>query len=167
MRNVTTKQDCLDRGYEWKNWKYNFDDLGNALMSLFVLSSKDGWVTIMYQGLDAVDVDVQVCITINNWMCMIYSELWLYVLFLSYYMCIIVEFYYWHVILLWIIEMTYTAISEDTVSKFNCLIRLLSLWMISLSAANHLCLSHSLWWLEIKCERTMKKELEFTLIEHM
>lgn len=31
-------------------------------MSLFVLSSKDGWVNIMYDGLDAVAVDVQVCI---------------------------------------------------------------------------------------------------------
>ena len=29
-------------------------------MSLFVLSSKDGWVNIMYQGLDAVGVDQQV-----------------------------------------------------------------------------------------------------------
>lgn len=64
LRNVTTRQDCLDRGYRWENWKYNFDDLGNALMSLFVLSSKDGWVMIMYQGLDAVGVDMQVHCTL-------------------------------------------------------------------------------------------------------
>lgn len=36
-------------------------------MSLFVLASKDGWVDIMYDGLDAVGVDQQVllhnCIT--------------------------------------------------------------------------------------------------------
>lgn len=31
-----------------------------ALMSLFVLASKDGWVNIMYNGLDAVAVDQQV-----------------------------------------------------------------------------------------------------------
>lgn len=31
-----------------------------ALMSLFVLASKDGWVNIMYHGLDAVGVDQQV-----------------------------------------------------------------------------------------------------------
>jgi len=31
-----------------------------ALMSLFVLASKDGWVNIMYSGLDAVGVDLQV-----------------------------------------------------------------------------------------------------------
>lgn len=29
-------------------------------MSLFVLSSKDGWVNIMYNGLDAVGIDQQV-----------------------------------------------------------------------------------------------------------
>lgn len=31
-----------------------------ALMSLFVLSCKDGWVSIMYDGLDAMGVDQQV-----------------------------------------------------------------------------------------------------------
>ena len=38
-------------------------------MSLFVLASKDGWVNIMYHGLDAVGVDQQVstynCTTTN------------------------------------------------------------------------------------------------------
>lgn len=29
-------------------------------MSLFVLASKDGWVNIMYHGLDAVGIDQQV-----------------------------------------------------------------------------------------------------------
>lgn len=36
-------------------------------MSLFVLSSKDGWVNIMYTGLDAVGVDQQVIKTIDYW----------------------------------------------------------------------------------------------------
>ena len=40
------------------------DNLGQALMSLFVLSSKDGWVTIMYQGLDAVGLDQQVLLSL-------------------------------------------------------------------------------------------------------
>lgn len=37
-----------------------FVSLLQALMSLFVLSSKDGWVNIMYDGLDAVGIDQQV-----------------------------------------------------------------------------------------------------------
>lgn len=40
--------------------------LVQALMSLFVLASKDGWVNIMYHGLDAVAVDQQVCRQVNN-----------------------------------------------------------------------------------------------------
>lgn len=31
-----------------------------AFMTLFVMFSKDGWVSIMYDGLDAVEVDQQV-----------------------------------------------------------------------------------------------------------
>ena len=60
---ITNKTQCLElagNGNKWINHKYNFDNLGQALMSLFVLSSKDGWVNIMYQGLDAVGLDQQV-----------------------------------------------------------------------------------------------------------
>ncbi|ULT83283.1 hypothetical protein L3Y34_012492 [Caenorhabditis briggsae] len=66
--NVTTKVDCLeDTRNKWVNHRYNFDNLGQALMSLFVLSSKDGWVSIMYQGIDAVGVDVQPIENYNEW----------------------------------------------------------------------------------------------------
>lgn len=63
LEGVKNKTDCLtvDSRNQWINRKYNFDDLGKALMSLFVLSSRDGWVNIMYTGLDAVGVDMQVC----------------------------------------------------------------------------------------------------------
>lgn len=61
IKQVKNKTDCLGiPGNVWINRKYNFDDLGKALMSLFVLSSRDGWVNIMYTGLDAVGVDQQV-----------------------------------------------------------------------------------------------------------
>jgi voltage-dependent calcium channel T type alpha-1G len=36
-------------------------------MSLFVLSSKDGWVGIMYSGLDATEVDKQPFENFNEW----------------------------------------------------------------------------------------------------
>ena len=60
-QNITGKVDCLQYpGNKWVNQKYNFDNIFNALMALFVLSSKDGWVDIMYHGLDAVGLDKQV-----------------------------------------------------------------------------------------------------------
>uniref|UniRef100_A0A672RPF3 Calcium channel, voltage-dependent, T type, alpha 1H subunit a n=1 Tax=Sinocyclocheilus grahami TaxID=75366 RepID=A0A672RPF3_SINGR len=58
-KNITYKFDCIQANYKWIRRKYNFDNLGQALMSLFVLSCKDGWVNIMYDGLDAVGVDMQ------------------------------------------------------------------------------------------------------------
>ncbi|MCP9265401.1 Voltage-dependent T-type calcium channel subunit alpha-1I [Dirofilaria immitis] len=68
ISNVTTKADCLmDSRNRWVNHRYNFDNLGQALMSLFVLSSKDGWVAIMYQGIDATGVDLQPIENYNEW----------------------------------------------------------------------------------------------------
>lgn len=61
ISHVKTKNDCLLEPQSiWDNNRYNFDNLGQALMALFVVASKDGWVAIMYQGIDAVGVDIQV-----------------------------------------------------------------------------------------------------------
>lgn len=61
VANITNKSDCLSvEGNRWVVHRYNFDNLGQALMSLFVLASKDGWISLMYQGIDAVGVDLQV-----------------------------------------------------------------------------------------------------------
>ena len=67
-QNITTKFDCVKNSENrWRNRRYNFDNLGQALMSLFVLASKDGWVDIMYNGLDAVGVDMQPKQNYNEW----------------------------------------------------------------------------------------------------
>uniref|UniRef100_T1JBM2 Voltage-dependent T-type calcium channel subunit alpha n=1 Tax=Strigamia maritima TaxID=126957 RepID=T1JBM2_STRMM len=68
MKGIKNRTDCeSDSRNEWLNRRYNFDDLGQALMALFVLSSKDGWVDIMYQGLDAVGVDQQPIENYSEW----------------------------------------------------------------------------------------------------
>merc|ERR1719187_105075 len=67
-QNITDRWDCVKfPENRWLNQKYNFDNLGQALMSLFVLSSKDGWVDIMYHGLDAVGIDKQPQQNYNEW----------------------------------------------------------------------------------------------------
>ena len=69
INQVLTKEDCLKKSSnQWINSQYNFDSLGNALMALFVLASKDGWVQIMYTGIDAVGVDKQPIENYNEWM---------------------------------------------------------------------------------------------------
>nr|XP_015215842.1 PREDICTED: voltage-dependent T-type calcium channel subunit alpha-1H isoform X3 [Lepisosteus oculatus]XP_015215843.1 PREDICTED: voltage-dependent T-type calcium channel subunit alpha-1H isoform X3 [Lepisosteus oculatus]XP_015215844.1 PREDICTED: voltage-dependent T-type calcium channel subunit alpha-1H isoform X3 [Lepisosteus oculatus]XP_015215845.1 PREDICTED: voltage-dependent T-type calcium channel subunit alpha-1H isoform X3 [Lepisosteus oculatus]XP_015215846.1 PREDICTED: voltage-dependent len=80
-KNITNKSDCLQANYRWIRRKYNFDNLGQALMSLFVLSSKDGWVNIMYDGLDAVAVDQQPVRNHNPWMLLYFISFLLIVSF--------------------------------------------------------------------------------------
>ncbi|CAG5909706.1 unnamed protein product, partial [Menidia menidia] len=81
VRNITNKSDCLQANYKWVRHKYNFDNLGQALMSLFVLASKDGWVDIMYDGLDAVGVDQQPRMNHNPWMLLYFISFLLIVAF--------------------------------------------------------------------------------------
>ncbi|XP_068605770.1 voltage-dependent T-type calcium channel subunit alpha-1H [Brachionichthys hirsutus] len=80
-KNVTNKSDCLQASYRWIRRKYNFDNLIQALMSLFVLSCKDGWVNIMYDGLDAVGVDQQPVRNHNPWMLLYFISFLLIVSF--------------------------------------------------------------------------------------
>ncbi|NXJ60845.1 CAC1H protein, partial [Rostratula benghalensis] len=81
VKNITTKMDCTNARYKWVRRKYNFDNLGQALMSLFVLSSKDGWVNIMYDGLDAVGIDQQPIQNHNPWMLLYFISFLLIVSF--------------------------------------------------------------------------------------
>ncbi|XP_069563600.1 voltage-dependent T-type calcium channel subunit alpha-1G isoform X3 [Brachyistius frenatus] len=81
VRNITNKSECYAAGHKWVRHKYNFDNLGQALMSLFVLASKDGWVDIMYNGLDAVGVDQQPEMNHNPWMLLYFISFLLIVAF--------------------------------------------------------------------------------------
>ncbi|XP_068958957.1 voltage-dependent T-type calcium channel subunit alpha-1I [Petaurus breviceps papuanus] len=81
IRNITNRSDCMAANYRWVHRKYNFDNLGQALMSLFVLASKDGWVNIMYNGLDAVAVDQQPVTNHNPWMLLYFISFLLIVSF--------------------------------------------------------------------------------------
>ncbi|XP_057201001.1 voltage-dependent T-type calcium channel subunit alpha-1H isoform X2 [Triplophysa rosa] len=80
-KNIHNKSECLQANYKWIRRKYNFDNLGQALMSLFVLSCKDGWVNIMYDGLDAVGVDKQPERNHNPWMLLYFISFLLIVSF--------------------------------------------------------------------------------------
>jgi voltage-dependent calcium channel T type alpha-1G len=82
LKNVKTKEDCLaNTNNQWVNSQYNFDNLGQALMALFVLSSKDGWVQIMYTGIDAVGVDKQPIENYNEWLLLFFISFLLLVAF--------------------------------------------------------------------------------------
>ncbi|XP_069544532.1 LOW QUALITY PROTEIN: voltage-dependent T-type calcium channel subunit alpha-1I-like [Brachyistius frenatus] len=67
-QDISNKTQCLAAGYHWDRKTFHFDNLFDALISLFVMYSKDGWVNIMYDGLDAVGVNQQPLMNYNQWM---------------------------------------------------------------------------------------------------
>lgn len=51
---------CEDKeGCQWINNSMNFDNIFNSVLAIFYLCTGDGWMTIMYLGIDAVGVDMQ------------------------------------------------------------------------------------------------------------
>ncbi|KAM9715716.1 voltage-dependent T-type calcium channel subunit alpha-1I-like [Menidia menidia] len=64
---IVNKSDCLAANYQWVQNTFNFDNLLQALLTLFVMYSKDGWLAVMYDGLDAVDVNKQPKKNNNQW----------------------------------------------------------------------------------------------------
>ncbi|XP_072167756.1 voltage-dependent T-type calcium channel subunit alpha-1H-like [Diadema setosum] len=69
VRHIRNRTQCeSDSENQWINQQYNFDNLAQALVALFVLASRDGWVDIMYNGIDAVGVDLQPQRDHNEWL---------------------------------------------------------------------------------------------------
>jgi Ion transport protein len=54
---VAHKWDCVNAGGEWVNSIYNFDDIPNAIITLFVMSTTAGWQDILMKAITANDID--------------------------------------------------------------------------------------------------------------
>ena len=67
LYDVKTKDDCLAKGFEWENESLNFDNILQALMTLFVFSTFDGWVDITRDAIDCVGIDMQPIRDYNPW----------------------------------------------------------------------------------------------------
>lgn len=55
--NIKTKWDCYDSGGLWKNKDTNFDNVVNSMLILFEMSTTEGWIDVMWNGVDAVGID--------------------------------------------------------------------------------------------------------------
>ena len=55
MPNIEEEVVCEANGYDWVNADSNFDNVIEALVTLFIVSSLEGWPVIMYQAIDAQD----------------------------------------------------------------------------------------------------------------
>eukprot|EP00958_Prasinococcus_capsulatus_P012482 scaffold1248_cov393-Prasinococcus_capsulatus_cf.AAC.4 len=59
---VDTKAQCLARseadGYTWINTRSNFDNIYEAIFTLFEMSTTEGWLDVMHNGIDARGPDL-------------------------------------------------------------------------------------------------------------
>ena len=50
---IVTKWDCLDYGADWVNQDSNFDNLLNAVITMFGMMSTEGWLEVMWNAVDS------------------------------------------------------------------------------------------------------------------
>lgn len=53
-----TLQECEIKAGEWKIYDHNYDNTVWAMITLYVVSSLEGWPDIMIQTIDMTDVDL-------------------------------------------------------------------------------------------------------------
>ena len=54
---LNNKWDCLNSGANWNKMYYTFDNMEQAMVSLFIMSNLSGWSTFMYTGVQVADID--------------------------------------------------------------------------------------------------------------
>eukprot|EP00818_Percolomonas_sp_WS_P004394 CAMPEP_0117439288 /NCGR_PEP_ID=MMETSP0759-20121206/2489_1 /TAXON_ID=63605 /ORGANISM="Percolomonas cosmopolitus, Strain WS" /LENGTH=1964 /DNA_ID=CAMNT_0005231001 /DNA_START=239 /DNA_END=6133 /DNA_ORIENTATION=+ len=54
---IVTRSACVDAGFTWQSPPQNFDNIGNALLTLFEMSTLEGWVQVKNLCVDAVSYD--------------------------------------------------------------------------------------------------------------
>lgn len=57
LETISTREDCFDHGGDWINQDLNFDNIFLSLSTLFQLSTTEGWVEEMFNGIDFVGVE--------------------------------------------------------------------------------------------------------------
>jgi TRAP-type C4-dicarboxylate transport system permease small subunit len=55
---VNDKLECFDKGGSWVNKNFNFDNVVNAIVTLFVISTTEGWIDLMSDGIDSRGIDL-------------------------------------------------------------------------------------------------------------
>ncbi len=59
VEKITDKYSCLNWGGTWVNSDYHFNNLPEAMSTLFQMSTTEGWVDVMQRGVDAVGIDLE------------------------------------------------------------------------------------------------------------
>ena len=59
ITSIDTKYDCINHGGLWRNKAINFDDIPNALLTLFIMTTTEGWVVFMNDAVDSRGIGLQ------------------------------------------------------------------------------------------------------------
>eukprot|EP01060_Flectonema_neradi_P029554 TRINITY_DN4105_c1_g2_i1.p1 TRINITY_DN4105_c1_g2~~TRINITY_DN4105_c1_g2_i1.p1 ORF type:complete len:1864 (+),score=261.13 TRINITY_DN4105_c1_g2_i1:89-5680(+) len=55
MADYVTEAECQLAGYRWQSHPSNFDNLGNAVLTLFEIATLEGWIEVTNLGIDATE----------------------------------------------------------------------------------------------------------------
>ncbi|CAD8045308.1 unnamed protein product [Paramecium primaurelia] len=58
IQDVNDKWECFDKGGSWSNKNFNFDNVLNAMITLFVISTTEGWINLMSDGIDSRGINL-------------------------------------------------------------------------------------------------------------
>jgi len=65
---VSDKTSCIDQGGLWLNAPSNFDNTFGAMSTLFQMMTTEGWVNVMYNGIDSTGIDKEPSKNANVWL---------------------------------------------------------------------------------------------------
>lgn len=54
---IETKWDCLNVGGIWQNSPNNFDSSIQSFITLFIMTTTEGWIEFMLEGADSRGID--------------------------------------------------------------------------------------------------------------
>jgi hypothetical protein len=54
---IETMEECFKNRGSWMTYNSNFDNVPNAMMTLFIVASLEGWPDIMMQAIDGTDIE--------------------------------------------------------------------------------------------------------------
>lgn len=56
---IDNSYDCINHGGLWLTSNQNFDTIENAMLNLFIMTNSEGWVEVMYNGIDGRGIGMQ------------------------------------------------------------------------------------------------------------
>ena len=56
IETIMTKWDCFDYGGDWVNKEDNFDNVMNAMVTMFGMMSTEGWLEVMWSAVDSTEI---------------------------------------------------------------------------------------------------------------